>query len=136
MRALEENIDAIAHSVITFAYSTEAVNGVVGDNGKGKTKIKRAPGGGVSGGAGDPTGGGLHDEPRPRGAGGLVAVPLDARAGPPRGAGPCWRAPPAAAQGVADDAVDAEADHPVQDVPLVHTPGHHHLDPLPELLHD
>jgi Zn-dependent M28 family amino/carboxypeptidase len=62
MRALEENIDAIAHSVITFAYSTEAVNGVVGDNGKGKTKIKRAPGGGVSGGAGDPTGGGLHDE--------------------------------------------------------------------------
>jgi Zn-dependent M28 family amino/carboxypeptidase len=62
MRALEENIDAIAHSVITFAYSTESVNGVVGDNGKGKTKIKRAPGGGVSGGAGDPTGGGLHDE--------------------------------------------------------------------------
>jgi hypothetical protein len=62
MLAFEQNIDAIAHSVITFAYSTEAVNGVVGDNGKGKTKIKRAPGGGVHGGAGDPTGGGLHDE--------------------------------------------------------------------------
>jgi Zn-dependent M28 family amino/carboxypeptidase len=62
MDAFEENIDAIAHSVITFAYSTELVNGVVGDNGKGKTKIKRAPGGGVSGGAGDPSGGGLHDD--------------------------------------------------------------------------
>ena len=62
MLAFEQNIDAIAHSVITFAYSTETVNGAVGSNGKGKTNIRNAPGGGVNGGAGDPTGGGLHDD--------------------------------------------------------------------------
>lgn len=68
MLALEQNIDAIAHSLITFAYSTEAVNGVIGSNGKGKAKIKRAVGGGQHG-AGGAGSGGLHDHghllPRP-----------------------------------------------------------------------
>ena len=62
MLAFEQNIDAIAHSVITFAYSTTTVNGDAGSSGAGKTKVRNAPGGGVSGGAGDPAGGGLHDD--------------------------------------------------------------------------
>ena len=62
MLVFEQNIDAIAHAVLTYAYSTESVNGVVGHAGKGKTKIKQAPDGGRHGGAGDHSGGGLHDD--------------------------------------------------------------------------
>ncbi|HWL34922.1 MAG TPA: M28 family metallopeptidase [Frankiaceae bacterium] len=54
--ALDTNSDAIAHSVITFAQSTELINGV-----RGKGNFKR-PAQGDNDGTGTGGGGGLHDE--------------------------------------------------------------------------
>jgi Zn-dependent M28 family amino/carboxypeptidase len=59
MEAFEQNIDAIAHAVIVYGYSTESVNGVEGADAGDKTTVT-GPGGGISGGDGDGAGGGLH----------------------------------------------------------------------------
>ena len=61
LKAQEEMADAIAHAVITYAYSTETVNGVKGANGKGKTRVAGSGTGGTAGTA-DGSGGGLHDD--------------------------------------------------------------------------
>jgi Zn-dependent M28 family amino/carboxypeptidase len=60
LKAQEEMSDAIAHAVITYAYSTQTVNGVVGAKGKGKTRVAGSGSGGSAGTA-DGSGGGLHD---------------------------------------------------------------------------
>jgi Zn-dependent M28 family amino/carboxypeptidase len=59
MEVFEQNIDAIAHAVIVYGYSTESVNGVAGQDAGDKTTVT-GPGGGISGGDGDGAGGGLH----------------------------------------------------------------------------
>ena len=53
-------IDAIAHSVITYGYSTQSVNGVEGSSGKGLTTVT-GPGGGIAAGEGSAGGGGLRE---------------------------------------------------------------------------
>ena len=60
LTVFEQNIDAIAHSVITYGYSTESVNGVKGSSGKGLTTVT-GPGGGIAAGEGSAGGGGLRE---------------------------------------------------------------------------
>ena len=60
LTVFEENIDAIAHSVITYGYSTETVNGVKGSSGEGLTKVS-GPGGGIAAGESSTGGGGLRE---------------------------------------------------------------------------
>ena len=60
LTVFEENIDAIAHSVITYGYSTETVNGYKGSSGEGLTKVS-GPGGGIAAGEGSAGGGGLRE---------------------------------------------------------------------------
>ncbi|CAB4936365.1 unannotated protein [freshwater metagenome] len=60
LTVFEQNIDAIAHSVITYGYSTATVNGVPGQSGKGLTSVS-GPGGGIAAGEGSAGGGGLRE---------------------------------------------------------------------------
>ena len=60
LTVFEQNIDAIAHAVITYGYSTESVNGVPGTGGKGLTSVT-GPGGGIAAGEGSAGGGGLRE---------------------------------------------------------------------------
>jgi Zn-dependent M28 family amino/carboxypeptidase len=60
LTVFEENIDAIAHAVIVYGYSTSTVNGEAGDEGKGLTKVS-GPGGGIAAGEGTAGGGGLRE---------------------------------------------------------------------------
>lgn len=60
LTVFEQNIDAIAHAVIVYGYSTQDVNGVPGKGGNGQVKVK-GPGGGIAAGEGSAGGGGLRD---------------------------------------------------------------------------
>lgn len=60
LTVFEQNIDAIAHAVISYGYSTESVNGVRGNNGAGLTRVS-GPGGGIAAGEGSAGGGGLRE---------------------------------------------------------------------------
>ena len=60
LTVFEQNIDAIAHAVIVYGYSTSTVNQVAGDEGKGLTKVS-GPGGGIAAGEGSAGGGGLRE---------------------------------------------------------------------------
>jgi Zn-dependent M28 family amino/carboxypeptidase len=60
LTVFEQNIDAIAHAVTVYGYSTQTVNGEAGTNGKGLTTVA-GPGGGVAAGEGSAGGGGLRE---------------------------------------------------------------------------
>jgi Zn-dependent M28 family amino/carboxypeptidase len=60
LTVFEENIDAIAHAVIVYGYSTSTVNGEAGEEGKGLTKVS-GPGGGIAAGESGTGGGGLRE---------------------------------------------------------------------------
>ena len=60
--ALDTNSDAIAHAVITFAQSTELVNGIRGKGNFTRPAQGENDGAGTGGGGGAGGGGGLHDE--------------------------------------------------------------------------
>jgi Zn-dependent M28 family amino/carboxypeptidase len=60
LTVFEQNIDAIAHAVTVYGYSTQSVNGEPGSGGEGKTRVE-GPGGGIAAGEGSAGGGGLRE---------------------------------------------------------------------------